>query len=132
MPVRILILFGTRPEAIKLAPVIAALRRRPATFEVVTVTTGQHRELLEPILRNFALAPEHDLAVMQPNQTPLGVLARVTSQLEPLLASLRARHGMYRGSWKSVSLPHAPSGVRSTYDMPCGSNLLGSLPSRAR
>lgn len=125
MPVRILILFGTRPEAIKLAPVIAALRRRPATFEVVTVTTGQHRELLEPILRNFALAPEHDLAVMQPNQTPLGVLARVTSQLEPLLASLRPAlmmvqgdttttlAGALAGTHARIPVAHVEAGLRS-------------------
>ena len=57
---RIMVLFGTRPEAIKLAPVILALREDPA-FEVVTVTTAQHRRMLDQVLDLFGFEPDVDL-----------------------------------------------------------------------
>jgi UDP-N-acetylglucosamine 2-epimerase (non-hydrolysing) len=74
---RVLVVVGTRPEAIKLAPVILELRSQSTTFEVVTCVTGQHRDLLAPMLDLFAIIPDFDLAVMEPNQS----LSELTGKL---------------------------------------------------
>ncbi len=77
---------GTRPEAIKLAPVILAALARPEEFAVRVIVTGQHREMLQSVLDVFAIRADVDLNVMQPNQTLNGIVARVLDGLDPLLA----------------------------------------------
>ena len=72
-PQKVMVVFGTRPEAIKLAPVIMALHNDPR-FELCTVSTGQHREMLWPILEWFGIQPHHTLDVMTPGQ-PLAFLS---------------------------------------------------------
>ncbi len=62
---KILFVFGTRPEAIKLAPVILELRRRPE-FAVSVCVTAQHREMLDQVLETFEIRPDHDLGIMRP------------------------------------------------------------------
>jgi len=62
---KILVVFGTRPEAIKMAPVIKALENEPDRFRVITCVTGQHREMLDEMLRIFELRPHIDLRLMQ-------------------------------------------------------------------
>jgi UDP-N-acetylglucosamine 2-epimerase len=103
--VKILCVFGTRPEAIKLAPVIRALRNRAtvhrdglgARVPIVRTTDGlritvkvcvtaQHRHMLDQVLGLFAIAPDYDLNVMHDNQTPTQVAATVLAGLEPILA----------------------------------------------
>src|SRR3954469_20155948 len=81
----VLVIFGTRPEAIKLAPVIQRLEAEPA-LSVRIAVTGQHRQMLDQMLAVFDLAPDHDLAIMQPGQT----LAELTSRLLPPLDALMA------------------------------------------
>jgi UDP-N-acetylglucosamine 2-epimerase (non-hydrolysing) len=83
---RILFVFGTRPEAIKLAPLIRALRRRD-DFLVKICVTAQHREMLDQILDTFALAPDYDLDLMLPGQTLSSLTARILTGLEPVLAA---------------------------------------------
>ena len=81
-----MIVFGTRPEAIKLAPVIHALRRRPeVTLRIVS--TSQHRELLQQALEVFAIAPDIDLSVMQPGQTLEELTVRVLPAMQQTLAA---------------------------------------------
>ena len=70
---RILVLLGTRPEAIKLAPVIMSLRKREADFETVVCSTGQHREMLDQAMDAFGLKTEIDLGLMTPGQTLAGI-----------------------------------------------------------
>ena len=65
---KILLVFGTRPEAIKMCPLVLELARRPALQPVVCVT-GQHREMLDQVLACFGVVPDYDLAIMQPGQT---------------------------------------------------------------
>jgi UDP-N-acetylglucosamine 2-epimerase (non-hydrolysing) len=72
---RIMLVYGTRPEAIKMAPLYQALRKRDC--EVVTCVTAQHREMLDQVLAWFHIKPDHDLDLMQPNQTLSGVTARI-------------------------------------------------------
>jgi UDP-N-acetylglucosamine 2-epimerase (non-hydrolysing) len=84
--VKALVVFGTRPEAIKLAPLIAELRRRPdVTLRIVT--TGQHQELLAQVLRVFAIEPDGNLDVMRPEQSLAELSGRVLSHMDRLLVS---------------------------------------------
>ncbi|HZT43985.1 MAG TPA: UDP-N-acetylglucosamine 2-epimerase (non-hydrolyzing) [Chthonomonadaceae bacterium] len=84
-PARVLCVFGTRPDAVKMAPVVRELRRFPQDFAVRVVVTGQHREQLDQVLRVFDITPDHDLAIMQHGQT----LAQITTRaLEGLDADL--------------------------------------------
>lgn len=66
--IRILTVFGTRPEAIKLAPVVLELERRPDCFESLVCVTAQHREMLDQVLGWFQIVPDYDLDLMRPNQ----------------------------------------------------------------
>jgi len=81
---RVMTVLGTRPEAIKLAPVIQQLSRYPDQIESIVCSTGQHREMLHQVLNLFGIRPDLDLDLMQPGQSPTQVAARVLSRLEPL------------------------------------------------
>ncbi len=79
---KVAVVFGTRPEAIKLAPVVLAMRA-DSRFQCRVCVTGQHREMLDQVLTAFSLVPDHDLALMEPNQS----LARLTGKaIEALTA----------------------------------------------
>jgi UDP-N-acetylglucosamine 2-epimerase len=80
----VLVVFGTRPEAIKLAPVIRALRHS-ARLTVRVCVTGQHREMLDQMLNVFGITPDHDLAVMQPEQDLFDVTARTLTGMRAVL-----------------------------------------------
>lgn len=82
---RALFIFGTRPEAIKLAPLIMEMRRR-STFEPLVCVTAQHREMLDQVLRLFAIKPDYDLNLMKPGQTLEMVLAGAFTHLPRVLA----------------------------------------------
>ena len=83
---RVLSVIGTRPEAIKLAPVILALEEQAEAIESRVCFTSQHRSLVEDVLTAFAIKPHRDLAVMTPGQTPSRVAARVLEGMEEVLA----------------------------------------------
>lgn len=85
-PQRILVVVGTRPEAIKLAPVVRRLRQEPDRFEAILCATAQHREMLDQVLEVFGLQPDVDLDLMRPGQSPSEVASRVFAALDPLLA----------------------------------------------
>ena len=122
---KVLVAFGTRPEAIKLAPVIAELRRRPG-FEVLVALTAQHRELLDQVLRIFAIDPDEDLSLMQPSQSLATLTSRVVTALDELLerhqpdltivqgdttsAFASALASFYRG----VPVAHVEAGLRTS------------------
>jgi UDP-N-acetylglucosamine 2-epimerase (non-hydrolysing) len=84
MPRKILTVFGTRPEAIKMAPLVTALRDDPR-FDARLCVTGQHREMLDQVLELFAIVPDYDLAVMRPGQSLSDVAAATLSGLAPIL-----------------------------------------------
>lgn len=85
---RILSVFGTRPEAIKMAPLVKALARDDR-FEARVCATAQHREMLDQVLELFEIRPDHDLNVMSPGQSPADVAARVLTGMGPVLAEFR-------------------------------------------
>lgn len=86
---RVMTVIGTRPEAIKLAPVILAARARPDRFDVRVVRTGQHRELVDELLAEFRLDADVDLKLMRPNQDPVHVLSASLCGLADVMAEER-------------------------------------------
>lgn len=82
---KVMLVFGTRPEAIKMCPLVKELQSRPGDFEVVVCVTGQHREMLDQVLEVFAVAPDHDLAVMRPGQTLFDVTCDVMLDIRGVL-----------------------------------------------
>jgi UDP-N-acetylglucosamine 2-epimerase (non-hydrolysing) len=83
-----MVIFGTRPEAIKVAPVLAKLDASPH-FEPIPVVTGQHREMLQQVLDLFGIEPKHDLGLCEPGQTLGSITSRALAGLEPLLLEER-------------------------------------------
>jgi len=122
---KIMTIFGTRPEVIKLAPVIEQLEARPDAFTTLNVTSGQHRELLYPFVRLFEIRVDHDLAVMTQHQTPSNVCARVLAALDPLLAeempdlilvqgdTTTALAAALAGFHRRIAVGHVEAGLRS-------------------
>lgn len=98
---RILVIIGTRPEAIKLAPVVQALERS-LWCHCEVVLTGQHRDLVLPILRYFGIRADRDLAAMTPNQSVAAVTSRMLEAVDRLLAEQRPDAVMAQGDTASV------------------------------
>ncbi|KIR09457.1 UDP-N-acetylglucosamine 2-epimerase [Levilactobacillus brevis] len=84
-PIKVMTVFGTRPEAIKMAPIILAMQQRPDEFTPITVVTAQHREMLDQVLNIFHIQPDYDLNIMRPKQTLSGITTRVLTQLDEVL-----------------------------------------------
>jgi UDP-N-acetylglucosamine 2-epimerase (non-hydrolysing) len=87
--IRVLSVFGTRPEAIKMAPVVHALQKEPGRFESVICVSAQHRAMLDQVLGVFGLQANHDLDLMTAGQSPAEVTARVLERLPPLLRRIK-------------------------------------------
>lgn len=83
--VRVLFLFGTRPEAVKLCPVVLQFQSQPERFDVRVCVTAQHRGMLDQVLGAFRVKPDYDLNLMQPGQTLFQSTARMMAALEPVL-----------------------------------------------
>ena len=100
---RVLTVFGTRPEAIKLAPVIRELRERGGALVCKVCVTGQHREMLDQVLHLFDIAPDRDLDVMEENQSPTQVAAAVMAALEPVLEAEKPEWVLVQGDTTSAA-----------------------------
>lgn len=124
MNAKIALVVGTRPEAIKLAPLVRALREAPGA-EPVLVSTGQHRQMLDQALRVFDLAPDVDLGVMTPGQTLEALTARTVEGMRDWLASARPVRVVVQGDtttafaaalaafYARVPVAHVEAGLRS-------------------
>lgn len=95
-PIKVLSVFGTRPEAIKMAPVVECLRDLPGVDSRICLT-GQHREMLDDVLSAFAITGDYDLNVMRPGQKVGDVFGRVMTALTPILAAFRPDHVLIQG-----------------------------------
>ena len=84
-----MLVFGTRPEAIKMCPLVNELKSRPDEFQTIVAVTGQHREMLDQVLSVFDVAPDHDLAIMKPGQTLFDVTCDVLLKLKAILEEER-------------------------------------------
>jgi UDP-N-acetylglucosamine 2-epimerase (non-hydrolysing) len=123
---RVLFVFGTRPEAIKLAPVVARLLEQPSEFETRVAVTAQHRELLDQVLEAFSISPDHDLNLMQPGQTLFQSTSRIIAALEGVLAQEKpdwilvqgdtttAFCGALAGFYAGVGIAHVEAGLRTS------------------
>lgn len=100
--IKVLTIFGTRPEAIKMAPLVCALQADPQVESVVCVT-GQHREMLDQVMQLFALRADFDLEVMVPDQTLNGLFARVIDRIDGVLAQVRPDFVLVHGDTSSAS-----------------------------
>ncbi len=99
---RIMCVFGTRPEAIKMAPVILELGKNGDVFEPVVVVTGQHRQMLDQVLPVFGLTPDYDLGIMEANQTLTSIVTKSLSGLEEIILRERPDLLLVQGDTSTV------------------------------
>jgi UDP-N-acetylglucosamine 2-epimerase (non-hydrolysing) len=123
--IEVLLLYGTRPEAIKMAPVVAALRARPERFAVTVCSTAQHRGLLDQVQALFGLEADVDLDLMRPDQSLNGLASRLFAALDPVLLERRphwllvqgdttsAFVGAFAAFHRGVKVGHVEAGLRS-------------------
>ncbi|MFN3818441.1 non-hydrolyzing UDP-N-acetylglucosamine 2-epimerase [Blastomonas sp.] len=121
---RIMVIFGTRPEAIKLFPVIAALKEAD-DLEPIVLVTGQHREMLDQVLEIAGLVPDHDLALMQPGQSLDEISARLLTGIGAVLDAEKpdmvivqgdtatAMCGALAAYYRKLPVAHVEAGLRS-------------------
>ncbi|MGB9799044.1 MAG: non-hydrolyzing UDP-N-acetylglucosamine 2-epimerase [Thermanaerothrix sp.] len=100
-PLRVVSIFGTRPEAVKMAPVVQALAAHP-DIESRVVVTAQHRQMLDQVLAVFNIQPDIDLNLMRPNQTLAQLTADILTHLDPVLDSLRPDWVLIQGDTTTV------------------------------
>lgn len=86
---KVLVVFGTRPEAIKMCPLVNELKGRKRAFETVVCVSGQHREMLHPVLETFGVTPEYDLHIMRSRQTLFDVTASILMTVRNVLETER-------------------------------------------
>ncbi len=98
----VLVVMGTRPEVVKLAPVVRALRERPDAARVILCATSQHRQMLRETLDAFELAPDRDLDLMRPDQRPAELLGRLVLALTPVLDEVEPDVVVVQGDTLSV------------------------------
>jgi UDP-N-acetylglucosamine 2-epimerase (non-hydrolysing) len=118
------VFMGTRPEGIKMAPVIAALRKAD-DLACSVVSTGQHREMLAQVVDVFGIDVDHDLAVMRPNQTLAGLTARLMTAVDELLEELKPDMALVQGDtttvlvaalacfYRRIPIGHVEAGLRT-------------------
>ena len=109
---KVMLVFGTRPEAIKMCPLVNELKARADEFETVVTVTGQHREMLDQVLRVFDVTPDHDLAIMKPGQTLFDVTCDVLLKLKAVLENESA--STCRSPWATWR----PACARTTSTVP--------------
>ncbi|MGB9661843.1 MAG: non-hydrolyzing UDP-N-acetylglucosamine 2-epimerase [Moorellaceae bacterium] len=124
-PVKILTVFGTRPEAIKMAPVVQELKRFPEEFRCCVAVTAQHREMLDQVLRLFAIEPEYDLNIMRPGQSLEEVTVRALEGLTGVLDRERPDMVLVHGDttttfvaalaafYRQTAVGHVEAGLRT-------------------
>ena len=86
---KIMLVFGTRPEAIKMAPLVKEFQKRPEKFKTIVCVTGQHREMLDQVLRIFDIIPNYDLNIMKQGQDLYDVTARVLTGMREVLKEVQ-------------------------------------------
>jgi len=125
MKTKVLFVFGTRPEAIKLCPVLLHMRSRPDDFDVRVAVTAQHRGLLDQVLDTFEVQPDYDLDLMLHGQTLFQSTARILTGVEPVLDADRPDLVLVQGDttttlcgslaafYKKIPVGHVEAGLRT-------------------
>lgn len=122
---RVLIVFGTRPEAIKMAPVVKELRRRHDQFEVLVCVTGQHREMLDQVMDIFEIRSDYDLNIMQPGQDLYDISSRILLGMKDVLTEVKPDLVLVHGDtststfaalaafYQQIPIGHIEAGLRT-------------------
>lgn len=123
--IRLLFVFGTRPEAIKMAPLIKEFQKYPNNFEVKVCITAQHRKMLDQVLDFFGIIPDYDLDIMKQNQTLVDITINVLNELSKVLDIIKpdlifvqgdtttAFVSALAGFYKKIKIAHLEAGLRS-------------------
>ncbi len=123
--IKILSVFGTRPEAIKMAPVIRELEKHPSEIESIVCVTAQHREMLDQVLDLFEIQPDYDLNLMQPNQNLEQLTSRILLELSPVLRAEKPDWLLVQGDtttvmaaslaafYQGIKVGHVEAGLRT-------------------
>lgn len=125
MPIKVMTVFGTRPDAIKMSPVVLELQRFPNKVEVVVAVTGQHREMLHQVLDVFHVRPKYDLDIMRRKQTLAEITTRSLEGLERIISDERPDVVLAQGDttttfvaslaafYNKVTVGHVEAGLRT-------------------
>lgn len=126
-PIRVLTVFGTRPEAVKMAPLVKALERAGEAIRSRVCVTAQHRQMLDQVLELFEVKPDYDLDIMEPRQTLTGVTIKALAGLEDVIRKEQPHIVLVHGDttttfvaslaafYQQVAIGHVEAGLR-TYD----------------
>ena len=121
----ILLVFGTRPEAIKMAPLVKKLQTLPEQFRTVVCVTGQHRQMLDQVLQLFDITPDYDLNIMQPNQDLYDITSRILLGMRDVLKEVQPDIVLVHGDtttstasamaafYQQIPVGHVEAGLRT-------------------
>lgn len=122
---KVMLVFGTRPEAIKMAPLAKALQARPDDFRTIVAVTGQHRQMLDQVLNLFDIRPQYDLNIMSPGQDLTDVTCRILQGMRPILKDERPDIVLVHGDtatstaaalaafYEQIPVGHVEAGLRT-------------------
>lgn len=122
---RIMLVFGTRPEAIKMAPLVQEFRKHPDQYETLVCVTGQHREMLDQVLNIFGIVPDYDLNIMKPGQDLYDVTARILAGMRDVLSEAKPEIVLVHGDtttsmavalaafYRQIPVGHVEAGLRT-------------------
>ena len=126
-PVKVAVIFGTRPEAIKLAPLIKRLQASPERFQAITIATAQHRQMLDQVLSLFAITTDHDLDIIRPRQSLAQFSAAAITGLDSVLRAVKPDLVMVQGDtsttftgalaafYHKIPVAHVEAGLRTRH-----------------
>ena len=124
-PIKVMTIFGTRPEAIKMAPVVLELQKHPEKIQSIVAVTAQHREMLDQVLQLFHIRPDYDLNIMSPSQTLFDITSRALLGLKDAIADARPDIVLVHGDttttfvgalaafYHQVPVAHVEAGLRT-------------------
>ena len=122
---KVMLVFGTRPEAIKMAPLVKEFRKHPDRFETIVCVTGQHRQMLDQVLDLFGITPDYDLNIMKQGQDLYDVTARVLTGMRDVLAEVKPDVVLVHGDtttstaaalasfYQQIPVGHVEAGLRT-------------------
>ena len=125
---KVMLVFGTRPEAIKMAPLVKCLQQRQEEFEAIVCVTGQHREMLDQVLKIFDITPDYDLNIMKVGQDLYDVTTRVLQGMRDVLKEVKPDVVLVHGDtttstaaalaafYQQITVGHVEAGLR-TYNI---------------
>ncbi|MGM0866932.1 MAG: non-hydrolyzing UDP-N-acetylglucosamine 2-epimerase [Bacillota bacterium] len=124
-PIKVMTIFGTRPEAIKMAPLVLELKKYPESFDTIVTVTAQHREMLDQVLNIFDITPDYDLNIMKERQTLIDVTTRGLEGLDKVMKEAKPDIVLVHGDttttfvaslaafYNQISVGHVEAGLRT-------------------